>query len=111
MVLRKPFTTGRGGNHHPLRVVDFIVEYLVTHPNTSITEMHRAYLVRMKELAKEARRKTPYQAATWKSFSDKVWLLSSQGRIEISDSVEESPEPQFSGRNEIPTRKLFRLAR
>jgi hypothetical protein len=94
-----------------MRVVDFIQEYLALHPDSSITEMHRAYLVRMSELAEKAGRKTPYQAATWKSFSDKVWLLSSQGIIGHGGNVEESPEPQFAVRDDVPTRKLFRLVR
>ncbi|MDD5700412.1 MAG: hypothetical protein PHU23_00055 [Dehalococcoidales bacterium] len=111
MVYRKPITSGRGGNHHPLRVIDFIIEYLRNHTEASITEMHRAYKARMEEQRIKAGRKEPYRLATWKSFSDKVWLLSSQGQIEVSENVEESPEPQFSARDEVPTRKLFRLAR
>jgi hypothetical protein len=111
MFSRKPVVEGRGGNHHPLPVTTFIAEYLRSHREASITEMHRAYKVRMEELAKAAGRKTPYRLATWKSFSDKVWLLSSQGTIEVSETVEESPEPQFSTRSDIPTRKLFRIAR
>ncbi|MDD5510671.1 MAG: hypothetical protein PHI12_07675 [Dehalococcoidales bacterium] len=111
MVIRKPFISAKGGDHHPLRVVDFIVEYLSSHREASTTEMHKAYLVRMKALSVQAGRKIPYRMATWDSFRVKVWTLQGQGILEISENVEESPEPQFSGRDEVPTRKLFRLAR
>jgi hypothetical protein len=110
MVLNKPITSRKGGNFHPLRVVDFIVEYLAGGREASTTEMHHAYKVRMKELSERAGRKTPYRMATWYSFNVKVWTLHGQGVLTYNEQEEQSDAPQFSVRDQVTTRKLFRLA-
>lgn len=106
-----PLTRGRGGNRHPIAVKQFILDHLARVGEDYSSNIHRAYIDALHQLAFDRRREEHYHHTTFRSFSVKIWELIGDGRIEPSGREEPSDNTRFVGRDAKPMRRYYRLAR
>lgn len=99
----------RGGNHHPLSVRQFILDYLAANGDDFIASMHRAYKTELDRVARERGRRYRYHKPRYHSFEMAVQGLARDGLIEFSGKEEESDYPQFESWPDKPVRRYYRL--
>lgn len=109
MVTELKITRVRGGNHHPLSVRGFILDYLSMAGEQYIAEMHRAYKAELNHLAAQNGRR-PYHKPVYHSMEMAVQRLTREGLIEFSGREEESDSLQFANWDVKPMRRYYRLA-
>ena len=102
---------GRGGNRHPLSVMGFILGHLGSVAEDYIASMHRAYKMKLVELARERGRKTPYHKPSYHSFEVKVLQLAREGKLEFSDREEDSDDARVQRFDRKPVRRFYRLVK
>jgi hypothetical protein len=100
---------GRGGNRHPLSVMDFIIEHLTISGEDYIANMHRAYKFRLDTLAAERLRRKPYHKPSYHSFEVKVLQLAREGKVEFSDRTQNSDNARVERLERKPVRRFYRL--
>ena len=96
----------QGGNRHPLKTKEFILEYLTTNADATIPEIHDAYKQRLKELALARERKRPYHWARYSSFKTVVLRLVKAGALKFTGEQEESLAERF---REWPHKPILRF--
>lgn len=111
MVSNLRLTPGRGGNHHPLAVNDFILQRLAQVGEDYISGLHQAYKEALDQLARDRKREYYYHHATYGSFSQNMWRLIQSGQIEFSGRTEESDNPNFATWKKKPLRRYYRLVK
>lgn len=110
----------RGGFRKPIRVKEFIVDYLAAHGEAYIAEMHRAYKGELRRLAEEnpnrvvmsrgGPRVRLYHNPSYHSFQVKVWELAREGLLEFSRSEPTiGLDGQFKGFANLPERHYYKL--
>lgn len=109
MVSELKVTPKRGGNHHPLSVRIFILDYLAANGEQYIAKMHRAYKAELDRIARGNGRRYRYHKPRYHSFEMAVQMLRREGLIEFSGREEESDSPQFQGWEFKPIRRFYRL--
>ncbi len=110
-VTNLPLTRGRGGNHHPIAVKQFILDRLASVGEDYISGLHQAYKDALDQLSRERRRKYYYCHPHGSSFQGEVHDLIREGLIEFSGRESPSDDPRFAGRKNKPIRKYIRLVR
>ena len=100
----------RGGFRHPISTSQFILDYLRTHTEAYIAEMHRALKDELEQLAQDRGRREKYHYPRYHSFEMQVQKLSREGLIAFSGVTEESDAPQFEQWEKKPERRYYRLA-
>jgi len=107
----KPAARGRGGNRHPLSVMDFILSHLALVGENYIAAMHRAYKAKLDELARERGRSSPYHHSSYHSFEVKVLQLVREGKIEFTEKEAVSDDARVHHLKWKPVRRFYRLKR
>ena len=102
-------TPKRGGNHHPLSVRSFILDYLADNGEQYIAEMHRAYKRELDRIARENGRRYRYHKPRYHSFEMAVQMIRREELIEFSGREEESDNPMFDNKEWKPIRRFYRL--
>ena len=116
----------RGGFRKPLSTREFVLDYLKTHGEAYISEMHRAYKEALRAIAlataevpsyrgrgrrPDVPRARKYVYPRYHSFQGLVWKLAQEGVIEM---VRAEPTTglhgQFKGFASPPERHYYRLA-
>ena len=110
-VTNLPLTRGRGGNRHPIAVKQFILDRLARVGEDYISGLHQAYKDALDQLARDRKRVYYYYKPTYHSFSQKVWALITEGKVEFSGRKEPSDDSHFTGWKNKPMRRYYRLAR
>ncbi len=113
----------RGGYKGPLPIRDFVLQYLQNKGEDYVANIHRAYLEELWNIAVSKGRiiytatgnlsrwkSRPYHKTTYKSFNKELHDLVRAGLVEPSGNEEVSDMPQFSGWDEAPIRRYYRLA-
>ena len=109
MVEELKITRQRGGNHHPLSVRGFILDYLAANGEEYISAMHRAYKAELDRIAVAKGRRYRYHKPRYHSFEMAVQMLAREELIEFSGREEESDAPQFQGWDTKHVRRYYRL--
>ena len=100
-----------GGNNHPIAVKQFILDRLAQVGEDYISNLSKAYKAALDQLARDRGRKFFYHHASYTSFHRQIWALIKEGKVEFSGHEEVSDSPAFSGLENKPVRKYFRLVR
>lgn len=110
----------RGGFRKPIRVKEFIVDYLAAHGEAYIAEMYRGYKGELRRLAEEnpdrvvmtrgGPRVRLYHNPCYLSFRVKLWELAREGTVEFSRSEATiGLDGQFKGFANLPERHYYKL--
>lgn len=106
---RLKITRQRGGDHHPIPTKAFIIQYIYINGEATISEVHRAYKDRLREIETVNRPRYPYRRAAYSSFKRQFLSLVGKGLVEYTGRDEESQEARFEYWPEKLKMRVYRL--
>lgn len=109
MVSELKVSRQRGGNRHPLSTRQFVIDYLTATGEASIPQLHGAYKIMLREIARRNGRRN-YHWARYGSFKTQVLRLKAEGIIEFSGREEPATSERFKYWEHKPVLRFYRIA-